>query len=75
MHRSWDRLKIPHPFSPVYVCYGEPLIIPNDISDSAFDAALVELNQRLGKLEIVAAAAAQDSSSVTARHFSESSST
>jgi hypothetical protein len=49
--RSWDRTQIPKPFSTVSLVVGEPLEVAKDASDEQLEAARVELEQRLQRLE------------------------
>lgn len=49
--RSWDKLRIPKPFSRVAVCYGEPIKVPADAQDESFEACRALLDQRLEALE------------------------
>ena len=49
--RSWDRTQIPKPFSIVAVAVGEPIDVPRDASEEAFEQARLELERRLGALE------------------------
>ena len=48
---SWDRTQIPHPFSTVALCVGEPLEVPRDTSDTGLEAARCLLERRLQALE------------------------
>jgi lysophospholipid acyltransferase (LPLAT)-like uncharacterized protein len=48
---SWDRTQIPKPFSRVALAIGEPFSLPRDTSEAAIEAARVELERRLGRLE------------------------
>ncbi len=34
--KSWDKFRLPKPFSTVYVKYAEPLLVPENISDEEF---------------------------------------
>jgi lysophospholipid acyltransferase (LPLAT)-like uncharacterized protein len=49
--RSWDRTQIPKPFSIVALVVGEPLEVRPDATDADLEAALQELERRLGNLE------------------------
>jgi len=49
--RSWDRFTIPKPFSKTIALYGEPIFIPADIADTAFEAKRQEVEQRMRDLE------------------------
>ena len=54
--RSWDRTQIPKPFSTVGMAVGEPLYVEPRASDTALEAARVELERRLSALEAKAKA-------------------
>src|SRR6266850_5815534 len=49
--RSWDRTQIPKPFSIVALVVGEPLEVRPDATDADLEAALQDLERRLGNLE------------------------
>ena len=38
--KSWDHFEVPMPFSPVSVWYSEPVIVPPDLREEAFDEYL-----------------------------------
>ena len=48
---SWDRFRIPKPFSRGYACWGEPLPVPADADDATLERLAVELRERLISLE------------------------
>jgi lysophospholipid acyltransferase (LPLAT)-like uncharacterized protein len=50
--RSWDRTQIPKPFSIVTVIVGEPLYVSRDATEEQLEAARLELERRLGDLEV-----------------------
>lgn len=54
--RSWDRFTIPKPFSKTVALYGEPIFIPAEIDDAAFETKRQEVEQRMRDLECVAEA-------------------
>ena len=48
---SWDRFRIPKPFSRGYYCWGEPLRVPPDASDEEMEKLAAELRRRMIALE------------------------
>lgn len=48
---SWDKLRIPKPFSRVAVCYNEPIVIPRSTKGDDFDSYVETLDKRLNELE------------------------
>ena len=48
---SWDRFRIPKPFSRGYFCWGEPLIVPPDADDELIERLKQELQERMVALE------------------------
>lgn len=55
--QSWDRFKIPKPFSRIIVAYGEPIMVPAATQGLAFGAVKAELKTSLETLEKQARAA------------------
>jgi lysophospholipid acyltransferase (LPLAT)-like uncharacterized protein len=49
--RSWDRTQIPKPFSTVALAVGEPIDVPTDATQDTLEAARLELEARLRRLE------------------------
>jgi lysophospholipid acyltransferase (LPLAT)-like uncharacterized protein len=49
--RTWDAMKIPVPFSKIYVGYGKPICVPPDVDGENFVKAQQELAQALNDLE------------------------
>jgi lysophospholipid acyltransferase (LPLAT)-like uncharacterized protein len=49
--RSWDRTRIPKPFTDVAIAIGEPLEVPPDADEPAIEDARVSLETRLRALE------------------------
>ena len=49
--RSWDRFRIPKPFSKGYNCWGEPLHVPAEADESTLNQLGRELRARLIALE------------------------
>lgn len=47
---SWDKFKIPKPFSKIILCYGAPIQIEADASDERVNQICEEVNQALIKL-------------------------
>lgn len=50
LHRSWDQLMLPLPFSRLQFRFGEPLTVPQDADARAIARARRELEQRLQAL-------------------------
>ena len=48
---SWDRFRIPKPFSRGYACWGEPLSVPPDADDATIERLAAELRARMIALE------------------------
>ena len=48
---SWDRFRIPKPFSRGYACWGEPLTVPPDADEAALKRLAAELRARMIALE------------------------
>jgi lysophospholipid acyltransferase (LPLAT)-like uncharacterized protein len=57
---SWDRFRIPKPFSRGYACWGEPLSVPPGADDEALDRLAAELRARMIELEKFADRMARD---------------
>lgn len=49
--RSWDRFRVPKPFARIAVCYGEPLLVGDDLSREAQEGLRVALGETLNKLD------------------------
>ena len=56
---SWDRFRIPKPFSAGYVCIGEPLAVPADADEAELDRLAAQLRDRMIALEQLADARAR----------------
>lgn len=52
--RSWDRLRIPKPFSRMSVVYGEPILIPPDLSDADAGRMCLEVAARVDECAALA---------------------
>lgn len=52
--RSWDRTQIPKPFATVALAVGEPIEVPRHADAAAIEAARLELEARLQRLEATA---------------------
>ena len=52
--RSWDCTQVPRPWSRLAIAIGEPLEVPSDIDAAGVEGARVELERRLGALEVQA---------------------
>lgn len=48
---SWDRFRIPKPFSRAYACWGEPLTVPPDADAATLEKLSAELRARIIALE------------------------
>jgi hypothetical protein len=48
--KSWDRSIVPKPFSRIYMCYGEPLIVSPRARGEEFEERRLELEKRLNGL-------------------------
>jgi lysophospholipid acyltransferase (LPLAT)-like uncharacterized protein len=48
---SWDRFRIPKPFSRGYACWAEPLSVPSDADDATLERLSAELRTRMIELE------------------------
>ena len=48
--RSWDRFRVPKPFSRVRVVYSEPIPIDRDLSGEEFESARRMVEERLNQL-------------------------
>lgn len=47
---SWDQAQIPKPFSPVVACFGEPVVVPADLTDAGLEAYRQALEARMRDL-------------------------
>lgn len=50
---SWDKFRIPKPFTKNVLCYGEPLAVPADVSETEFESYKQELAERLNRLQLL----------------------
>ena len=48
--RSWDRFQIPLPFARVFLKFGEPVMVPREITEAGRETLRAELEQRLRAL-------------------------
>jgi lysophospholipid acyltransferase (LPLAT)-like uncharacterized protein len=44
---SWDRTLIPKPFSTITVRWGDPLVVPQDIDNDAFESTRKKIEQHM----------------------------
>ncbi len=51
--KSWDRCRIPKPFSTIYQIFGEPFFVPADTKDQAFIEVKQRIKKKLTELELV----------------------
>lgn len=49
--KSWDRFKIPTPFSRVVYAYGQPVLIPRDLTEEEFLQVKTRLKESIDTLE------------------------
>jgi lysophospholipid acyltransferase (LPLAT)-like uncharacterized protein len=49
--KTWDKFKVPHPFSKIIYAYGEPFIIPRDIKKENFTSIKQEIKHHIDNLE------------------------
>lgn len=49
--RSWDRFRIPKPFSPVAVMYGKPFVVTRDEVENSLDELRARLTHQMHELE------------------------
>lgn len=47
LRKTWDQTRIPKPFSRVLVHYGEPVLVPEDATQSQFQSALDQLTSSM----------------------------
>lgn len=50
--KSWDKFKIPHPFAKTIINYGEPIVIPSEISNEEFELYRQHLADAINKAAI-----------------------
>jgi lysophospholipid acyltransferase (LPLAT)-like uncharacterized protein len=50
LKRAWDKTILPKPFSRVMVDFDEPVFIPNDVTDEAFEKIRQDLEVKLDQL-------------------------
>ncbi len=48
--RSWDRFMVPKPFSRVLIRFGEPIYVPSDLNEDAFEEKRLLIGQRMRAL-------------------------
>lgn len=53
--RSWDRYRIPKPFSRIYMIFGDPVRVPPDLSRERLEAERERLEQELHRVSREAA--------------------
>lgn len=47
---SWDRFLIPRPFARCQIAYGEPVFVPRHADEAQIQAAMDEVERRIGRL-------------------------
>jgi lysophospholipid acyltransferase (LPLAT)-like uncharacterized protein len=50
-HRSWDKFRLPKPFTRVAVVYGEPILVDSNAEGAEFEACRLKLNGAVNDLE------------------------
>jgi lysophospholipid acyltransferase (LPLAT)-like uncharacterized protein len=48
---SWDRFKIPKPFSRIKIIYGDPIVVPKGASQTQISEISKEIERKLTELE------------------------
>lgn len=48
--KSWDRFMVPKPFSRVVIRFGEPIVIPPDLDENAFEEQRLFIERRMQEL-------------------------
>ncbi len=56
MHKSWDKTKLPPPFSKIVYQFGKPIDPPANLSEESFSKALALVNSSLKETEAIALA-------------------
>lgn len=54
LHKSWDKFRIPKPFTRVAVVYGEGISVPKNLSEEDFERSRQKVYESLEDLEKVA---------------------
>ncbi|MGE5343160.1 MAG: lysophospholipid acyltransferase family protein [Candidatus Omnitrophota bacterium] len=49
--KTWDRFKIPLPFSTITYTYGKPIVIPADLSRNDYESVKEKLTESINQLE------------------------
>ena len=52
--RSWDRFRLPKPFAKVLVYYGDPYVLPKELSEDSFEMHRNRLEDELTQLDVEA---------------------
>lgn len=50
LHKAWDKTILPKPFSKMYLTFGTPVKIPNDISNEALEKTRAEKEEELTRI-------------------------
>lgn len=53
--KTWDKFRVPKPFSKVHVIYGEPIIVENSDNPAVYEEAKLKVSQALAAIEAHAA--------------------
>lgn len=51
LEQTWDKFRIPRPFSTIHIAYGEPIMVPKNITDEQFAEYLVKVKEAVVQLE------------------------
>ena len=52
--KSWDKHQLPLPFSRIKLCYGKPVLIPENVSKEEFSQYAQDLEKTMEELQILA---------------------
>ena len=48
---TWDRMRVPRPFSVITVYYGSPITIPSHVDGAEFEGLLTKVAEAINSLE------------------------
>lgn len=49
--KSWDKFRVPKPFTKIYLVLGEPIFVPENISEEDFEQVRIEIANAINKGE------------------------
>ncbi len=49
--KSWDKFRIPKPFSKITMFYGKPILVPENLDDEKMSDILNELKSELDRMD------------------------